>query len=151
MVQRQRERRSIDLTGLESKPRQDFRLASIAKGRLEGLAYRYTVILPLFSEETGEEIFSVDRDLPDIVNLFGRRFGGCTISSVSRGTWLPAEGRRVEADRILQIYVYTKQQEGVIDSFFQRLKYRLKRHGKQEEVVIEKIEVRLLSARTRPD
>jgi hypothetical protein len=131
---------------MSREPPDDLRLGSLADGRIDGLAFRYTLILPLFSERSGAEIFSLD-DASAVVELLVKRFGGCTVSPVSRGTWMPESQRRLEADRIIQVYVYARQQEGVVDQFFQELKFRLKQFGKQEEVVIERAEVWLLAAR----
>ena len=51
-------KRALDLSLLEHTPAGDFRLGSLADGRLEGLAHRYAIIRPLASEETGDELFS---------------------------------------------------------------------------------------------
>ena len=92
-------------------PAGELRLASLQNGRIEGLAHRYTLILPLFSEETGEELFSPRDDVPALLKLLGTRFGGCTVLSSTRGTWLPSEDQPVAADLSLHVYVYAKCQE----------------------------------------
>ena len=142
-----KKRKKLNLSRLYTEPPDDMRLASLQDGRVEGLAFRYTIIIPLFSEQTGQEIFSLDSHVIDLMQLLGQRFGGFTLLPVSRGAWIPEGTRVIEGDRIIHVYVYTRQQDGVVDRFFQYLKYRLKSFSGEEEIVIEKTEVQLLGAR----
>jgi hypothetical protein len=143
-----RRRRSLDLSALYSRPEGELRLASLVHGRIECLAHRYTLIIPLFSEESGEELFSTRRDVPGILRLLSARFGGCTVVSSTRGTWLSASGETVASYLSLHLYVYAKcQEDGPVVQFFQYLKERLRRFGNQEEVTLERFQVELLPGR----
>jgi hypothetical protein len=62
-------KRKLDLSRLYQDPPEDLRLASLHEGRVEGLAFRYTIILPLYSEQTGEEVFSLDNHVTDLIRL----------------------------------------------------------------------------------
>jgi hypothetical protein len=143
-----RRRRNLDLSALYSRPEGELRLASLAEGRIEGLAHRYTLIIPLYSEETGAELFSSRQHIPAILRLLGARFGGCTVLSSTRGTWLPTNSDAVASDLSLHIYVYARcQEDGPVVEFFQYLKERLRRFANQEEVTLERFQVELLPGR----
>ena len=146
-------RRKLDLSQLQKQPPENLRLASLARGSVEGHAYRYTMILPLLSE-TGEEVFSVEQHVPLITQLLDRRFGGCTVTTPTphpplRGTWLPDDAADSVADQHMALQVYARPIEAA-DRFFQYLKTRLKAVGRQEEIVIERADVWLLSSARPP-
>jgi hypothetical protein len=120
---------------------------------LEGHAYRWTIILPLLSE-TGEEVFSVDRDVGAITRLLDVRFGGCTTNAPTpqpplHGSWMPDDADQPTIDRNTAITVYSRQLEAA-DLFFQYLKAALKQMGQQQEILIERASVWLPSAVSVP-
>lgn len=150
---KKRKTRRRELARLYDQPAGELQLASLAQGRLEGHAYRWTIILPLLSE-TGEEVFSVDRDIGAITRLLDVRFGGCTTNAPTpqpplHGSWMPDDADQPVIDRNTAITVYSRQLEAA-DAFFQYLKAALKRIGGQQEILIERASVWLPSAVTAP-
>jgi hypothetical protein len=144
-----RQSRNRELSSLYDEPASDVRLPSLARGRLEGHAYRWTIILPLLSE-TGDEVFSVDRDIGAITRLLDVRFGGCTTNAPTpqpplHGSWMPDRADQPAIDRNTAIVVYSRQLEAA-DLFFQYLKSVLKLIGQQQEILIERASVWLPSA-----
>lgn len=122
------------------------RLESLVKGsRLEGWAYRFTVVIPLLSE-AGEEVFSLREDLPYLTSLLNHRFGGSTSPSHSVGpplvgAWEGALGPCQDQNTSIMIY---SRRVSAAEDFFRKLKAVLKAVGVQEEVLIEKADVTLI-------
>jgi hypothetical protein len=128
------------------------RLADRHRGRLvpplEGLAYRFTVFLPVLSQ--GRAVFT-DRQLAVLIDL--DCCGGCSQSSLEghppwHGFWRAA-GRETAAicDQHVLLVVYALQNtEAVI--FFQQLNWALQQEqvAGQEVVLIEQLPVRLIEA-----
>ncbi|MCI0464205.1 MAG: hypothetical protein L0Z62_45300, partial [Gemmataceae bacterium] len=68
---------------------------------VEGLAYRFTLFLPLLSGD-GKEIFSADH-CSSLARLFGRRLGGYSANALKGeppwiGAWLPEGAPRPVID-----------------------------------------------------
>jgi hypothetical protein len=115
--------------------------------RLRGYAFRYFLVLPLFSGE-GDRVFT-DEHLRHLFILFNTRFGGCLASSSRSGApffgeYLP-EGTNPVRDYHTVIIVYANPIEPS-DHFFQDLKVILKKAPliAQDEILIERSEVYLV-------
>lgn len=153
-------RRVLDLAILDSIPPESLRLPSLDRGILHGPAYRYTITLPLFSKD-GEEIFSQQQHIGQLVALLSRRFGGYTRTSTTphaplEGGWLPKPLGSPVVDRNIWIQVYARiEAEGVVnpaDLFFGYLKTLLMKaaYVKQDEILVERAHVELLPALALP-
>lgn len=131
---------------LLADPSDELRLESLVKGnRLEGWAYRFTVVIPLLSD-VGEEVFSLRYDLPYLTSLLNHRFGGSTSPSHSVGpplvgNWDGALGLCQDQNTNLMIY---SRRVPAAEDFFRKLKEVLKVVGVQEEILIEKADVTLV-------
>ncbi|MGH7140209.1 MAG: hypothetical protein ACREHD_31100 [Pirellulales bacterium] len=143
--------RNRKLAALVDKPPGDLWLPSLARKELSGHAFRYTIVLPLLSG-SGEEVFSVQQHIPDLIRLLNARFKGCTTSGdrpAYIGYWVPGAGGDSGKDRSTSLMVYSRVSDDV-DEFFGHLKTALKEIGRQEEILIERADVWLTpAARTR--
>jgi hypothetical protein len=134
---------------LISSPTGELRLESVLKqGRLEGHAWRYTIVLPLLSEK-GDAVFTIHGHLADLTVLLNRRFGGSTLLTPApqppiTGAWESTPGK-TERDQNTSVMVYSRPVESA-DQFFGFLKSILKQVGVQQEILIEKSIVWLVPA-----
>ena len=60
---------------------EDLRLASLEQNRLEGYAYLFRLVLPLFNVK-GKRVFT-DPILDELYQVLDDRFGGCMVASSS--------------------------------------------------------------------
>ncbi len=131
---------------LLADPAGELRLESLVKQNLlSGFAWRYTVIIPLLSE-IGEEVFSLQDDLPPLTAFLNHRFGGSTSLSHQGGPPLVGNWDGVwgdSQDQNTSIMVYSRTVK-VADVLFGRIKEILKQVGVQEEILIEKCQVTLI-------
>lgn len=144
--------RNPKLAALLDKPPGNLWLPSLARKELDGHACRYTIVLPLLSG-SGEEVFSLAHDIPDLTRLLIARFKGCT-STGDRppfiGYWVPDGTNGSDVDRSTNLVVYARVSDNV-DEFFGHLKAVLKEIGRQEEVLIERADVWLTPAAPTDD
>ncbi len=71
---------------------EDLRLPSLDDNRLEGYAYLFRLVLPLFNAK-GKDIFT-DAILEELFQVLDNRFGGCMVASTSSAPPLWAFGAR---------------------------------------------------------
>ena len=114
--------------------------------RVQGHAFRFFLVLPLYSAE-GQPVFTDDH--LTLYDLFDVRFGGCLVTSTRSGTpffgeYLP-EGTIPVRDYHTIIIAYANPIEPS-DRFFQELKPILKKEPliEQDEILIERSEVFLV-------
>ncbi|MBI3464011.1 MAG: hypothetical protein HY000_13275 [Planctomycetes bacterium] len=144
---------SPELARLLHVPPEDLWLPSLRNRQLSGRAYRYTLVLPLLDGQ-GNEVFSSTRDIPDLNRLLNARFLGSTNTSDTPkppllGYWLGEEGS-AGMERNMSITVYSRVIDEA-DLFFEYLKAALKNIGKQQEVLIERVDVWLPGDRPPPE
>lgn len=115
--------------------------------RVQGHAFRFFLVLPLYSAEGGK-VFT-EQHLGQLLFLFNARFGGCLVSSSRSGApfygeYLP-EGTEPVRDYHTILIVYANPIEPS-DRFFQELKSILKKAPliQQDEILIERSEVYLV-------
>ena len=72
-----RERRD----GLSAAIPEDLRLPSLGENRLEGYAYLFRLVLPLFNAK-GKRVYT-DPILEELFRVLDGRFGGCMVASSS--------------------------------------------------------------------
>jgi hypothetical protein len=115
--------------------------------RVQGRAYRFFLVLPLYSAE-GRPVFT-DQHLGHLDLLFDSRFGGCLVASSRSGApffgeYLP-EGTAPVRDYHTILIVYANPTEAS-DRFFQELKPILKQAPliAQDEILMERSEVFLV-------
>ncbi len=149
-------RRDRSLSRLEAKLRtlrtfvpQDLFLPSLREkpARVHGYAFRYFLVLPLFSGE-GMPVFTKDH-ITRLLLEFDLRFGGSLASASLSGVpfigeYLP-EGTTPTRDHHTVIYVYANPVEAS-DRSFQELKPILRQAPliPQDEILIERSEVYLV-------
>jgi len=115
--------------------------------RVQGHAYRFFLVLPLYSSE-GQPVFT-DEHLGQLDLLFDRRFGGCLVASSRSGAPFFGEYQPEGTDRVRDyhtvIIVYANPIDAS-DRFFQELKAILKVTPlvPQEEILMERSEVFLV-------
>jgi hypothetical protein len=116
---------------------------------LEGLAYRFTIWLPILSQ--GRPVFS-ERQRFLLNNLFHDCFGGFSESTVEgfphwSGSWMPAGADEPIVDRHILLIVYALQDAQAINCFRQ-LKWILQQEhvAAQQVVLIEQVPVSLIEA-----
>ncbi len=123
------------------------------QGRLippwEGLAYRFTIFLPILS--VGRPVFT-DQQQILLYRLFHLCCGGYSQTSVQgfppwHGSWLPEGGRAPIIDHHILLVVYSLQ-DALAETFFQQLKWVLQQEhiAGQQVVLIEQVPVRLIEA-----
>jgi hypothetical protein len=131
---------------------EDLRLTtlSLAPPRLEGYAYRFTIVLPLLSSE-GETVYA-EHHLQALHGLFDERFGGSlTSSGVAHPAWYGSYRPTPDAPTVKDyhsiFYIYTRPIDAA-DRFFQLLKSVLKKGGfqEQEEILMERAPVWLVES-----
>jgi len=116
---------------------------------LEGLAYRFTIWLPILSR--GEPVFS-PRQRFLLKRFFLDCFGGVSESTVEgfppwSGSWLPAEGEEPIVDHHVMFIVYTLQ-DAEATTCMRQLKWVLQQDqiAGQEVVLVEQVPVQLVEA-----
>lgn len=116
---------------------------------LEGLAYRFTIWLPILAQ--GKEVFSEEQQ--SLLNgLFRDCFGGFSQSSVEgfppwSGSWLPPGAHEPIVDHHILLVVYALQDAQAL-TCFRQLKWILQQEhvAAQEVVLIEQVPVHLIEA-----
>jgi hypothetical protein len=136
------------LDGLSDSIPQELRLPSLQENRLEGYAYLFRVVLPLFNAE-GKCVFS-DPILAELFQVLDDRFGGCMVASSSSapplwGLWHPPQENQAEKDYLTTAEVLANPIEAA-NRFFAGLKPILKTAGHidQQEILISRLECRLM-------
>ena len=136
------------LDGLSDAIPQDLRLPSLEENRLEGYAYLFRLVLPLFNEQ-GKRVFT-DPILDELFRVLDDRFGGCMVASSSSapplwGLWHPPQQIQAEKDYLSTAEVLANPIEPA-NRFFAGLKPILKTAGQieQQEILISRIECRLM-------
>ena len=116
---------------------------------LEGLAYRFTVWLPILAH--GKPVFSQDQRIL-LHGLFHDCFGGYSQSSVEgfppwSGSWLPAGTDQPIVDHHILLVVYALQDAEAL-TCFRQLKWILqqKQVAAQQVILIEQVPVHLIEA-----
>jgi hypothetical protein len=116
---------------------------------LEGLAYRFTIWLPILAQ--GKPVFSEEQQA--LLNgLFHDCFGGFSQSSVEgfppwAGSWLPAGAAEPIIDHHILLVVYALQDAEAL-TCLRQLKWVLQQEhvAAQEVVLIEQVPVHLIEA-----
>jgi hypothetical protein len=116
---------------------------------LEGLAYRFTIWLPILAR--GKRVFSTEQR--ELLNRFVLDcFGGASQSSVEgfppwTGSWLPAGAAHPVVDHHILVVVYTLQDAEAL-TCLQQLKWVLQQEhvAAQQVVLIEQVPVQLIEA-----
>jgi hypothetical protein len=123
-------------------------LPSLDENRLEGYAYSFRIVLPLFDAE-GKDVYT-DSILKELVKVLNDRFGGCMVASSSSapppwGLWHPVPQSDAAKDYLTTAEVLANLVEAS-NQFFAGLKPILKTAGhiEQQEILISRIECRLL-------
>jgi hypothetical protein len=116
---------------------------------LEGLAYRFTIWLPIQAQ--GKPVFSSEHRFL-LHDLFHHCFGGFSQTNVEgfppwSGSWLPPEADEPIVDQHILLVVYTLQDSQALDCL-RRLKWILQQDyvAAQQVVLIEQIPVHLIEA-----
>src|SRR5438128_819553 len=127
---------------------EDLRLPSLEENRLEGYAYLYRLVLPLFNAQ-GKRVFT-DPALDELFQVLDDRFGGCMVASSSSapplwGLWHPPRATKTEKDYLTTAEVLSNPIEPA-NRFFAALKPILKTAGniEQQEILISRIECQLM-------
>jgi hypothetical protein len=126
----------------------NLRLPSLEENRLEGYAYFFRIVLPLFNAE-GKRVYT-DPILMELFQVLDDRFGGCMVASSSSapplwGLWHPVPQSEAEKDYLTSAEVLANP-IAASNQFFVGLKPILKTAGhiEQQEILISRIECRLL-------
>lgn len=116
---------------------------------LEGLAYRFTIWLPVLAE--GKPVFSEEHKAL-LFDLFHDCFGGFTQSAVEgfppwSGSWLPEGADEPIVDHHVLLIVYTLQDAKAL-MCLRQLKWILQQEhvAAQQVVLIEQVPVHLIEA-----
>lgn len=124
------------------------RLPSLGINRLEGYAYLFRIVLPLF-DALGQRVFT-DELLGELFQVLDDRFGGCMVASSSSapplwGLWHPPQQAQAEKDYLTTAEVLANPIEAT-NRFFAGLKPILKTAGhiEQQEIMIARVECRLM-------
>jgi hypothetical protein len=138
----------LRLDGLSNAITDDLRLPSLEENRLEGYAYLFRLVLPLFNAK-GKHVFT-DPILNDLFQVLDNRYGGCLVASSSSapplwGLWHPPQERYAEKDYLTVVEVLANPIEPA-NRFFAGLKVILKTaaHIEQQEILISRMECRLI-------
>ena len=126
----------------------DLRLPSLQEHRLQGYAYLFRIVLPLFNAD-GKSVFT-DPILEPLFQVLDNRFCGCMVASPSSapplwGLWHPPHEGQAEKDYLTTAEVLTNPIDAA-NRFFAGLKPILKTAGhiEQQEILISRIECRLM-------
>jgi hypothetical protein len=116
---------------------------------LEGLAYRFTIWLPVLAQ--GKPVFSEEQQA-HLFGLFHDCFGGFSQTSVQgfppwSGSWLPAGATEPIVDHHILLVVYALQDVAAL-TCLRHLKWILQQEhvAAQEVVLIEQVPVHLIEA-----
>jgi hypothetical protein len=119
---------------------EDLRLPSLQENALEGYAYLFRLVLPLFNA-SGKRVFT-DPILDELFHVLDDRFGGCMVASSSSapplwGLWHPPQEAQAEKDYLTTAEVLANPVEAA-NRFFASLKPILKTAGhiEQQEILI---------------
>jgi hypothetical protein len=130
------------------------RFGGLLKPPLEGLAYRFTIWLPV--QAKGQPVFT-DEQQEQIFNLFHVCCGGCSHSRLEgfppwSGSWVPEGTEEPIVDHHILLIVYTLQDADAV-TCLRQLKWILQQeHGAAQQVVlIERVPVHLVEAAEIPD
>jgi hypothetical protein len=126
----------------------NLRLPSLEENCLEGYAYSFRIVLPLFNSE-GKRVYT-DPILIELFHVLDDRFGGCMVAASSSapplwGLWHPVPQADAEKDYLTTAEVLANPIEAS-NQFFVGLKPILKTAGhiEQQEILISRIDCRLL-------
>jgi hypothetical protein len=116
---------------------------------LEGLAYRFTIWLPVQAQ--GKSVFSTVQQI-QLFDLFHDCFGGFSQSTLEghppwSGSWLPAAADEPIVDQHILLILYTLQ-DAEASQCLRQLKWVLQQEhiAAQQVVLIEQLPVRLIDA-----
>jgi hypothetical protein len=116
---------------------------------LEGLAYRFTIWLPIQAQ--GKPVFAEEQQRT-LFDLFHACFGGCSHSRSEgfppwSGSWLPEGADEPIVDEHILVILYTLQHADA-STCLRQLKWILQQEhvAAQQVVLIEQIPVRLIEA-----
>jgi hypothetical protein len=116
---------------------------------MEGLAYKFTVWLPVQAE--GKQVFSEEQQA-HLFKLFQACFGGYSQSRLEgfppwSGSWLPEGTDEPIVDHHIILIVYTLQDTGAL-ACLRQLKWILQQEhvAAQQVVLIEQVPVHLVEA-----
>jgi hypothetical protein len=116
---------------------------------LEGLAYRFTIWLPVQAQ--GKPVFSADQRLL-LYDLFRDCFGGFSQSSFEgfppwSGSWLPAGADEPIVDHHILLILYTLQDVEAL-TCLRQLRWILQQEhvAAQEVILVEQVPVHLVEA-----
>ena len=136
------------LAALSDAIPEDLRLPSLQENRLEGYAYLFRAVLPLFNAK-GKRIFS-DPILDDLFRVLDNRFGGCMVASSGSappiwGLWHPLPEGQAEKDYLTTAEVLANPSDAT-NRFFAGLKPIVKTAGhiEQQEILVLRIECQLM-------
>ncbi len=142
------------LGALSGAIKEDLRLPSLEENRLAGYAYQFRVVLPLLNAQ-GQRVFT-DPILDDLFQVLDERFGGCMVASSSSapplwGLWHPPQQGQAEKDYLTTVEVLANPVEAS-NRFFagQRPILKTAGHIEQQEILISRIECRLLGSGPLP-
>lgn len=117
--------------------------------QLEGLAYRFTIWLPVQAQ--GKEVFSEEQQ-EHLFELFHACFGGFSQSRLEgfppwSGSWLPENAEEPMVDHHILLIVYTLQDAEAV-ACLRQLKWILQQEhvAAQQVVLIEQVPVHLVEA-----
>jgi hypothetical protein len=151
-VARKRQGRKLSLdAGLASLQE---RFGGRLKPPLEGLAYRFTIWLPV--QARGKPVFT-DEHQEKIYNLFHVCCGGCSHSRLEgfppwSGSWLPEGADEPIIDHHVLLIIYTLQDADAL-ACLRLLKWILQQEhiAAQQVVLLERVPVHLVEAAEVPD
>jgi hypothetical protein len=116
---------------------------------LEGLAYRFTIWLPVQAQ--GKQVFSGEHQA-HLIRLFQACFGGCSQSRLEgfppwSGSWLPEGTDEPIVDHHILLIVYSLQDTSAL-TCLRELKWILQQEhvAAQQVVLIEQVPVHLVEA-----
>ncbi len=142
------ERFRQQLDGLSEAIPEDLSLPSLVESRLEGYAFLFRIVLPLFNSQ-GKRVFT-DLVLDELFEILDDRFGGWMVASSSSapplwGLWHPPLESHAEKDYLTTAEVLANPIDAA-NRFFASLKPILKTAGhiEQQEILISRIECRLM-------
>jgi hypothetical protein len=139
-----------ELEALSRSIPEPLRLPSLEKGRLEGFAHLFLIVLPQLTA-AGEPVFT-DAILQELFRVLNERFGGCMVPSSTAhppfwGLWHP---KGTAADPAEKDYLTTAQvlarPTDAATRFFTGLKQLLKTAGRvqQQEILISRTDCWLI-------
>ncbi len=138
----------VRLSRLSLSIDEDLRLPSLEVDRLEGYAYLFRIVLPLY-DARGKRVFT-DPILAELFAILDDRFGGCMVASSTSapplwGLWHPPSQIQVEKDYLTTVEILSNPIEAA-NQFCSGLKAILKTAGhiRQQEILIARTECWLM-------